>query len=88
MDITGMSQRRDESDRANSRIHAVEERLSRKIDYLENKITALRDSTDASILSLHEEITKQAFFWATIAYIGGLALLALAFHCLGGHPQG
>jgi hypothetical protein len=63
MDITGMSQRRDESDRANSRINAVEERLSRKIDYL-------------------------AFFWATIAYIGGLALLALAFHCLGGHPQG
>jgi hypothetical protein len=86
MDITDATRRRDESDRANSRINAVEERLSRKIDYLEDKVTALRDSTDASILSLHTEITKQAFFWATIAYIGGLALLALAFHCLGGRP--
>jgi hypothetical protein len=83
MDITDATRRRDESDRANSRINAVEERLSRKIDYLEDKITALRESTDASILSLHKEITKQAFFWATIAYIGGLALLALGFHCLG-----
>jgi hypothetical protein len=85
MDITDATWRRVESDRTNSRINVVEERLSRKIDYLQDRVDALRDSTAASTLSLHIEITKLTLFWAITAYIGGIALLALAFHCLGGH---
>jgi len=61
MDITDATRRRDESDRTNSRINVVEERLSRKIDYLQDRIDALKDSMIASRLSIQEEIMKLTF---------------------------
>ena len=87
MDITDATRPREESNRTNSRINAAEERLSRKIDYLQDRVDTLKASMIASRLSMQKEIGKLTLFWWVTVHIIGIALLALGFLCLGeGHP--
>ncbi len=87
-----MGQLSDESDRAGwraerARFDVVEQRLSQRLDNLQEKVDALKDSMRDSRLSMEKEVTKLALLWAITAYIGGFALLALGSHCLGSHPS-